>query len=62
MFDIQEELKKIPTSPGVYIHHDRRDEIIYIGKAKNLKPGQSIFPKQSGHPEDRKNGESDCLF
>ena len=37
MFDIQEELKKLPRSPGVYIHHDGRDEIIYIGKAKNLK-------------------------
>ncbi|MBR2696299.1 MAG: excinuclease ABC subunit UvrC [Parasporobacterium sp.] len=37
MFDIQEELKKLPRSPGVYIHHDSRDEIIYIGKAKNLK-------------------------
>ena len=37
MFDIQEELKKLPHSPGVYLHHDARDEIIYIGKAKNLK-------------------------
>ena len=37
MFDIQDELKKLPRSPGVYIHHDRRDEIIYIGKAKDLK-------------------------
>lgn len=37
MFDIQEELKKLPKSPGVYLHHDKRDEIIYIGKAKNLK-------------------------
>lgn len=37
MFDIQEELKKLPKSPGVYIHHDKRDEIIYIGKARNLK-------------------------
>lgn len=37
MFDILEELKKLPDSPGVYLHHDSRDEIIYIGKAKNLK-------------------------
>ncbi|MCQ2512908.1 MAG: excinuclease ABC subunit UvrC [Lachnospiraceae bacterium] len=37
MFDIAEELKKLPNSPGVYLHHDSRDEIIYIGKAKNLK-------------------------
>ena len=36
-FNISEELKKLPKSPGVYIHHDSRDTIIYIGKAKNLK-------------------------
>lgn len=37
MFDISEELKKLPGAPGVYIHHDASGEIIYIGKAKNLK-------------------------
>ena len=37
MFDIDEELKKIPEKPGVYIMHDSRDEIIYVGKAKLLK-------------------------
>ena len=36
-FDIQEELKKLPTRPGVYIMHGPRDEIIYVGKAVNLK-------------------------
>ncbi len=36
MFDISEELKKIPDSPGVYIMHDNTDAIIYIGKAKSL--------------------------
>lgn len=35
-FDIAEELKKIPNSPGVYIMHDSSDAIIYIGKAKSL--------------------------
>ena len=35
-FDIAEELKKIPNSPGVYIMHDKNDAIIYIGKAKSL--------------------------
>ncbi len=35
-FDIQEELHKLPKSPGVYIMHDRHDEIIYVGKAVNL--------------------------
>lgn len=37
MFDIQEELKKLPDQPGVYIMHDSRDAIIYVGKAVNLK-------------------------
>jgi len=36
-FDIEEELKKLPTSPGVYIMHDKSDKIIYVGKAINLK-------------------------
>ena len=36
-FDIEEELKKLPTCPGVYIMHDKSDKIIYVGKAINLK-------------------------
>lgn len=36
-FDIEEELKKLPTKPGVYIMHDSKDTIIYVGKAINLK-------------------------
>ncbi|MCI7492097.1 MAG: excinuclease ABC subunit UvrC [Lachnobacterium sp.] len=35
-FNIQEELKKLPDQPGVYIMHDKADAIIYIGKAKSL--------------------------
>lgn len=37
MFDIEEELKKLPAQPGVYIMHDAKDEIIYVGKAVSLK-------------------------
>ncbi len=37
MFVIEEELKKLPASPGVYIMHGSNDEIIYIGKAISLK-------------------------
>lgn len=37
MFDIQEELKKLPGKPGVYIMHDETDHIIYVGKAVSLK-------------------------
>ena len=36
-FDFSEELKKLPEEPGVYLMHDERDAIIYIGKAVNLK-------------------------
>ena len=37
MFDIAEELKKLTPRPGVYIMHDKRDEIIYVGKAISLR-------------------------
>lgn len=37
MFDIQENLKKLPDSPGVYMHKDRMGQIIYVGKAVSLK-------------------------
>ncbi|MBR5360409.1 MAG: GIY-YIG nuclease family protein, partial [Lachnospiraceae bacterium] len=37
MFDIEEELKKLPAKPGVYIMHDKDDAIIYVGKAVVLK-------------------------
>ena len=35
-FDVQEELKKLPKKPGVYIMHDADDTILYVGKAVNL--------------------------
>ena len=37
MFDIEEELKKLPAKPGVYLMHDKKDTIIYVGKAISLK-------------------------
>ncbi len=36
MFQVEEELKKLPKEPGVYIMRDRRDAILYVGKAVNL--------------------------
>ncbi len=36
-FDVEAELKKLPAKPGVYLMHDGRDEIIYVGKAISLK-------------------------
>ncbi len=37
MFDIEEELKKLPNQPGVYVMRDKNDTIIYVGKAISLK-------------------------
>jgi excinuclease ABC subunit C len=37
MFDLQDELSKLPDQPGVYIMHDKSDAIIYIGKALSLR-------------------------
>ena len=37
IFNIEEELKKLPSKPGVYIIHDDKDAIIYVGKAISLK-------------------------
>ena len=53
MFDIEEELKKLPGKPGVYLMHDARDAIIYVGKAISLKqrvrqyfqPSRNVSPK-----------------
>ena len=36
MFNISEELDKLPKKPGVYLMHDKDDNVIYVGKAKNL--------------------------
>ena len=37
VFNLEEELKKLPAKPGVYLMHDKTDEIIYVGKAISLK-------------------------
>ena len=37
MFDIQEELKKLPDKPGVYLMKDENGAVIYVGKARVLK-------------------------
>ena len=43
MFDIKEELKKLPKEPGVYLMKDKDDNIIYVGKAVNLKNRVSSY-------------------
>ena len=48
MFVIEEELKKLPTTPGVYMHKDSLGEVIYVGKAVNLRNRvRSYFRKTS---------------
>ena len=43
MFNIEEELKKLPKEPGVYLMKDKDDNIIYVGKAINLKNRVSSY-------------------
>ena len=49
MFNIEEELKKLPSQPGVYIMHDEKDEIIYVGKAISLKNRVRQYFQSSRH-------------
>lgn len=46
-FNFQEELKKMPDTPGVYLMHDVRDDVIYVGKAVNLKRRVSSYFRES---------------
>ena len=48
MFLIEEELKKLPGKPGVYIMHGEKDEIIYVGKAVSPPKNRvhPVFPEQ----------------
>ena len=43
MFDIKEEIRKLPKDPGVYLMKDKDDNIIYVGKAVNLKNRVSSY-------------------
>jgi excinuclease ABC subunit C len=52
MFDIEEELKKLPAKPGVYIMRNSKDEIIYVGKAILLKNRvRQYFQNSRNHTE-----------
>lgn len=46
-FNFSEELKKMPETPGVYLMHDKRDDVIYVGKAVNLKRRVSSYFRES---------------
>ena len=50
MFNIKDELKKLPALPGVYIMRDGDDKILYVGKAKNLKNRvRQYFQESANH-------------
>ena len=49
-FDIQEELKKLPGKPGVYLMHDKGDHIIYVGKARVLRRRVLSYFRPEGLP------------
>ncbi|MCH5212306.1 MAG: excinuclease ABC subunit UvrC [Oscillospiraceae bacterium] len=50
MFDFEEEIKNLPEQPGVYLMHNKEDEVIYVGKAKILKNRvRQYFRKNSNH-------------
>ena len=49
MFNLEEELKKLPARPGVYLMHDQSDEIIYVGKAISLKNRVRQYFQKSRH-------------
>lgn len=63
-FDIEEELKKLPAKPGVYIMHDEADTILYVGKAVNLHNRvRSYFRKIHGRgPQIEKMVEQIARF
>lgn len=50
MFDLEQELKNLPSNPGVYIMHNKDGKVIYVGKAKVLKNRvRQYFQKNSNH-------------
>ena len=51
MFDIEEELKKLPAKPGVYVMRDKHNQIIYVGKAISLKNRVRSYFRKSNKTE-----------
>ena len=55
MFNIENEIKKLPNKPGVYIMHDKNDKIIYVGKAINLKRRVTSYFRKTNKTQRIKN-------
>ncbi|MDR2163498.1 MAG: excinuclease ABC subunit UvrC [Clostridiales Family XIII bacterium] len=51
MFDIEENLKQLPATPGVYLHKDADGEVIYVGKASSLRNRVRQYFRRSGRDE-----------
>ncbi len=53
--DLQQKIRSLPTSPGIYLYKNAEGEVIYVGKAKNLRSRVSSYFHQ-GRWEDAKTG------
>lgn len=62
MFDIEKELKRLPDKPGVYIMHDKDDNIIYVGKAVSLKNRVRSYFRKTDKTERIKKMVSQILY
>ena len=64
MFNFEEELKKLPPTPGVYIMHDKDDTIIYVGKAISLRNRVRSYCRESTNksPKIEKMGTKIARF
>jgi excinuclease ABC subunit C len=53
VFNIEENLKKLPDSPGVYLHKDQLGHVIYVGKAISLKSRVRQYFQSSRHMDPK---------
>ena len=61
MFDIKENLKKLPDCPGVYMHKDKLGQVIYVGKAISLRNRvRQYFQSAANQPQGTGAGFSYC--
>ena len=59
MFDYKSAIKNIPHKPGVYQYYDVHDELIYIGKAKDLKNRVNSYFNNDSH---KVNAKKDIVY
>ncbi len=54
--DLQQKIRTLPTSAGVYLYKNAEDEVIYVGKANNLRSRVSSYFHEGRHVGDAKTG------